>query len=272
MNISSAVVQVVPDKLDEVIEHIKHSSHYDYHLHDDKTCKVIVTIEGKDSSEEAFKLTKLEAVEGVLSVSLIMSYSEKELEEEKSKLEKQDDIPKSLIGDPLDKSKVTYSGDINYVLNKALDSYRNFLFPFESSYADSLEFIPIYVRLGLDLTGIKLSLKDWQDLDFDSRSSYLHYKFDQKENLDKFENDLTNAVLKASGKTIKKIDKLDESLWLSSLPENVSSVITANGGYIDEKIWEKLSKLSKYALFKLTRSSDNHNLKLAIETFGLNKK
>jgi nitrate reductase NapD len=75
MNVSSAVVQTNPESLDKVIDLIKECDFCDYHLHDEKG-RIVVTIEGDEKDEELDKFNKIKMIPGVISVSLMYSYSE----------------------------------------------------------------------------------------------------------------------------------------------------------------------------------------------------
>ncbi len=113
MNISSIVVQCLPENLESVVESLKECEACDYHFHDDKG-RIIITIEGEDVSEELEKLKVIEAIPNVLAADMQMSYSEDELERHMRVLENSDAVPKVLQGDTtkIDPSTVVYNGDL----------------------------------------------------------------------------------------------------------------------------------------------------------------
>jgi len=112
MNLSSIIVQVKPEHLDIVINSIKSSEDYEYHLHDEKG-RIIITLEGKDTEEEIGKLKKLQAMPYVVSAEMVFAYSEDELEQARDTLEKiKDNIP-AWLNDPDAKIRdIKYGGDL----------------------------------------------------------------------------------------------------------------------------------------------------------------
>ena len=113
MNISSIVVQTRPKYLESVLEEIKKCEVCDYHFHDEKG-RIIVTIEGKDVSEELEKLKVIEQIEHVIAADMQMSYSEEELERHLRVLDSAEAVPKVLQGDTtkIDPATVVYNGDL----------------------------------------------------------------------------------------------------------------------------------------------------------------
>ena len=112
MNLSSVVIQTLPENLEKVIWEIEKSDCCEYHLHDEKG-RIIVTIEGKDTEEEVDKLKAIQRMSGVISAALVFAYSENELEVQREKLEKTpDNIPK-WVNDPNATTKdIRYGGDL----------------------------------------------------------------------------------------------------------------------------------------------------------------
>jgi len=113
MNISSIVVQCLPENLENVVESLKECEVCDYHFHDEKG-RIIITIEGEDVSEELEKLKVIEAIPNVLAADMQMSYSEDELERHMRVLENSEAVPRVLQGDTtkIDPSTVVYNGDL----------------------------------------------------------------------------------------------------------------------------------------------------------------
>ncbi len=111
MNISSIVVQCLPEYVEEVVESLKNTPECDYHLHDAKG-KVIITIEGNSVSEELTKLRVIEAIPHVIAADMQMAYSEDELDEHMEVINNRDVVPKALNEDDIDVDKVVYNGDL----------------------------------------------------------------------------------------------------------------------------------------------------------------
>jgi nitrate reductase NapD len=112
MNVSSIVVQVRQEYVDEVVEALKAADFCDYHFHDKAIGKIIVTVEGEGVSEEIAKLKKVQAVPHVIAADMMMAYSEEELEAERSKLEMGPNIPDMLNDDTLRAEDIVYHGDL----------------------------------------------------------------------------------------------------------------------------------------------------------------
>jgi nitrate reductase NapD len=112
MNLSSIIIQVKPEHLDIVINSIKASEDYEYHMHEEKG-RIIITIEGKDTEEEISKLKKLQAMPNVVSAEMVFAYSEDELEQDRDKLEKMKDNIPAWLNDPDAKIRdIKYGGDL----------------------------------------------------------------------------------------------------------------------------------------------------------------
>ena len=112
MNISSIVIQTLPQNVEKVIEIIKENPEIcEYHLHDPKG-KIIVTVEGEDVEEEIQKLVDIQCFDHVIAADMMMTYQEDQLDEEIKKLEEEDAVPKILTRTDVDPRTVVYNGDL----------------------------------------------------------------------------------------------------------------------------------------------------------------
>ena len=112
MNVSSIVVQALPEYIDGLIEAFNASDLCEYHLHDKETGKIIVTIEGKDVGEEIKKLVEIQQMPHVIAADMMMTYQEDSLDEEIKTLNEQDLVPAMLNDDTLDARDIVYNGDL----------------------------------------------------------------------------------------------------------------------------------------------------------------
>jgi len=112
MNISSIVVKTLPEHSVELIQQLKESEFCEFHHYEDG--KIIVTIEGKDVSEEISKLRLIEQTPHVMSASMVYSYSEDELEAEKEKLKTSPDMPDWLNDENVKASDIKYGGNLKH--------------------------------------------------------------------------------------------------------------------------------------------------------------
>ena len=111
MNISSIIIQVKPEYINEVIQVLQNVEFCEYHQHDEKG-RIIITIEGKDVEEEIKKLKQVQQIPKVISAEMVYSYAEDELEKERSKIELESQFPKWLNDDSTKAEDINYQGSI----------------------------------------------------------------------------------------------------------------------------------------------------------------
>jgi len=112
MNISSIVVQVKQENMDEVLEILQNAEFCDYHFHDKDKGKIIVTVEGESVDDEIKNLKIIQSIEHVITADMMMSYSEDELDREIKKLEESDPVPDMLNDDSIRAEDIVYKGDL----------------------------------------------------------------------------------------------------------------------------------------------------------------
>jgi nitrate reductase NapD len=112
VNISSIVVQAMPEHIEALVETFKNSDFCEYHLHDKSKGKIILTIEGKDVEEEIEKLIKIQQIPTVMTADMMMTYQEEQLDEEIKRLQEQDKVPAMLNDDTIDVKDIVYNGDL----------------------------------------------------------------------------------------------------------------------------------------------------------------
>lgn len=111
MNISSIVVLTSPEFTQSVVEDLKNSGLCDYHLHDELG-RIIITIEGENISDEMAKLKIIETMPHVIAANMQMSYTEDELEENKSLIEKNGAVASVLNDETISAHEIVYNGDL----------------------------------------------------------------------------------------------------------------------------------------------------------------
>lgn len=112
MNVSSIVVQALPQYIEGLVAQFQTSELCDYHFHDREKGKIIITIEGDGISEEIAKLKQIEKFAHVISADMMMAYSEDELNEERDKLESKVNIPSMLNDESIQAENIVYNGDL----------------------------------------------------------------------------------------------------------------------------------------------------------------
>lgn len=96
MNVSSLVVKTSPEHLEGVIGLLRASGVCEVFFHD-ASGRIVVTIEGKDVSEEMRKLKEIQALENVAAADLVYSYSEHEVMADIRKIDgTSDPVPEAL--------------------------------------------------------------------------------------------------------------------------------------------------------------------------------
>lgn len=112
MNISSIVINTLPDNIDRLLNIIEANPDIcEYHLHDDKG-RIIVTIEAPGVEEEVAKLQLIQSFPYVISAQMVFSYSEDELEENRKMLETNDKLPEWLNDPNAKLGDIKYNGDL----------------------------------------------------------------------------------------------------------------------------------------------------------------
>jgi nitrate reductase NapD len=112
MNISSIVIQCKSSNYDEIQKWCEESEICDFHFGEKEKGKIIVTIEGKDVSEEIGKLKAIQQVPGVIAADMMMTYQEDQLDEEIKILQEADPVPDLLKRDDVRAEDVVYHGDL----------------------------------------------------------------------------------------------------------------------------------------------------------------
>jgi len=96
MNVSSLVIKTAPEHVEKVIDMLRTSGLCEVFFHD-TSGKIIVTIEGRDVSEEMRKLKDIQAMAHVAAADLVYSYSEHEVMEDLRKIDSMNDpVPEAL--------------------------------------------------------------------------------------------------------------------------------------------------------------------------------
>lgn len=110
MNISSAIVKVLPHNENNVVNTLNELDLCEVHMHE--AGKIIITIEGESINDEISTLRKIEGITNVLSAEMIYSYSEDEMDEIRENVEIAGNVPDILNNDEVDAKHIIYNGDI----------------------------------------------------------------------------------------------------------------------------------------------------------------
>lgn len=112
MNISSIVIQAKSEFIDEIVEQINQYDFCEYYMHDKEKGKIIVVVEGEGVDEEIGKVKLIEQIPNVVSATMMMSYSEDELDREREKLGMESGVPAMLNDNSIEVKDIVYNGDL----------------------------------------------------------------------------------------------------------------------------------------------------------------
>lgn len=130
-------------------------------------------------------------------------------------------------------------------------------YDFEAEFYPDLTRLPLDLRRKLDVTGVKLGLKDWLALSFAERSVLCHLPSDSDEECHVFKNYLDFLRRKYCGEPIGLIEPLARSQWSSSsLPQAVSEKSAALGRAVSLEQWRGWHCHDRYALYKTAVSKN----------------
>ena len=124
-------------------------------------------------------------------------------------------------------------------------------FRYEAEYYSTLSRLPLYVRMKLDLTGVKVSLADWLAFDFAERTVLCHLPCASDEERAVFKAYLDFLSQKYRGAPVPLTEVLDSSLWeQAQVPEAVREKSAESNGIVTSKEWLGWETHQRYALYK----------------------
>jgi hypothetical protein len=147
------------------------------------------------------------------------------------------------------------------------------IFAFELDFGGTLRCIPMSVRMKLDQSGIKLSLKQWNTLPAEARRQLVERPCDQPGQIEAYKRYLI-SIIETFTKTSVDLTTLDDSPpWADPavVPERICDWARTLGVAVPSvEQWTMLTPLQRFALFKLTRPGhSNDNFIPAMREFSL---
>jgi len=147
------------------------------------------------------------------------------------------------------------------------------LFAFEDDFVASLRCIPMAVRLRLDRSLIKLTLRQWSRLTIEDRRALLDAPCSSAAEVERYRALLSAQVGLRCGESCRPLAEAPVPLWeardrtpsaVADFARSVDVTPPSNGQ------WRGLSELQRFALLKLSRDNhDNVNFIPAMREFGL---
>tara|TARA_B100001027_G_scaffold48564_1_gene32043 strand:+ start:94 stop:555 length:462 start_codon:yes stop_codon:yes gene_type:complete len=147
-----------------------------------------------------------------------------------------------------------------------VNSQSNHYFNFEDDFIKDLRCIPLCVRRKLDLIGIKLKLKHWQEFNLIEKTKIVNWPDTIKE---LFELKIFLKKITSNSKygEVKEIEISINQPWQdkNKVPEQVLKSALERGINISIEEWRNLNELDRFAFCKLIRPNhEHHNLDKAL--------
>ena len=147
-------------------------------------------------------------------------------------------------------------------------------FQFESDFVDSLQCIPMLVRMKLDNCGVKLKLVHWNHFSQTERQSLVDMPCQTDAETRAYKTFLQDLVTQKTGQPAKELAIDPHPPWLdeANIPQDVQ--IKAKESQVDLSLqqWSHLTPAQRFALIKLSRPShENKNFIPALQEFKLVK-
>jgi len=139
-------------------------------------------------------------------------------------------------------------------------------FEYEAEFYPELNRLPLHVRLKLDLTGIKLSLKQWLAFSFEERKVVCHLPVERDEELQAFVAYMNSLCRRYHGSAAQTFPPVTPALWDTPghIPEPVVENSRNSGPAITLEEWTHWQFHQRYALYKSALSENEPEKFLAV--------
>jgi hypothetical protein len=129
----------------------------------------------------------------------------------------------------------------------------------ESDIYPSLSRIPLHVRMKLDVTGIKISLKDWLAFSIEERTVLCHVPVETEEEKQAFASYLDFLSRRYRGEPVTTTAAMSNSLWDSVLqvPAPVAGKSAPQSPAVTVEEWRRWKSYQHYALYKTALSQSD---------------
>ena len=132
-------------------------------------------------------------------------------------------------------------------------------YQYESETYPSLSRIPLHVRLKLDVTGIKISLKDWLAFSIEERTVLCHLPVETEEEKQAFASYLDILSRRYRGEPVTIATVMSSSLWDSvhRVPRPVAGKNAPQISPVTVEEWRRWKSYQRYALYKTALSQSD---------------
>lgn len=147
------------------------------------------------------------------------------------------------------------------------------IFQFEKDFAGALYCIPMVVRRKLDLSGVKVSLKQWNRFELEERERMVSQPCETRAEIDAYALYVTGVIQKRTQEPAQLIERDAGAEWNDGarVPQRVIDYsIERDVTPPTAAQWAALTPLQRFSIFKLTRPGhSNENFVPAMREFGL---
>jgi hypothetical protein len=132
-------------------------------------------------------------------------------------------------------------------------------FRYESEFYPTLSRVPLHVRMKLDLTGIKISLRDWLSFSFEERTALCHLPVEANEEQQVFVNYLDFLSRKYRAAPVTMTEAMRKALWddPNEISEPVAEKSRERGRSVTSQEWTRWKSHQRYALYKTAVSKSD---------------
>jgi hypothetical protein len=132
-------------------------------------------------------------------------------------------------------------------------------YQYESETYPSLSRIPLHVRMKLDVTGIKISLKDWLAFSIEERTVLCHLPVETEEEKQVFASYLDFLSWRYRGEPVATTAVMSSSLWDGAhrVPEPVAGKSAPQIPEVTVEEWRCWKSYQRYALYKTALSQSD---------------
>ena len=129
---------------------------------------------------------------------------------------------------------------------------------FESEIYPALSLIPLHVRMKLDITGIKTSLKTWLVFSMEERWVLCHLPVETEEEREKFSSYLAFLTRRYVGEDPSRVQAVTDPPWENSgkVPDSVRAKSDGINCPVTLEEWSRWNTCQRFALFKLSVSKN----------------
>jgi hypothetical protein len=147
------------------------------------------------------------------------------------------------------------------------------IFEFEKDFAGAFQCIPMVVRYKLDLSGVKLSLRQWKQFTESDRRDLLAHQCETAPETAQYRERLAVLIAARAGEAPKFLPVETAFAWenVDAVPEQIIAFAGTLGvAPVTLAQWRSLSVIQRFTLMKLSyENHDNVNFIPALKEFQL---